>query len=754
MRLFAGLIVVLLSLAPALSASEIVVKSGEHGDFTRIVVTLPKASTSWSFLPKGANYVLKVNEPDPTFEISTVFDRIPRSRLTSLNPGSSPESLEFELGCECEAIANKYDGRFIVIDIKSIEKTEKKRLRLTAPLSLATANSSLRLPDQLQAAKQSQKDTLAADSLKQEVLSITPHLNTDRNQSLSQTALVEKIAKAASRGELQIALTTSSDTAPAVTLTERPKVKPSVAVEASSLTQIRVTNDAIQNGFSQDLQTLMPGEAIVCLDATLVDFSTWEIDTSFGQGIGNARRALFDEFDRPNIDAAKLLTKQYLHFSFGAEAHRLLQSLPSSRETDVLMDLARIMDGQSPRNQNLFENQSGCSGAAILWSLLSNSNQQLNDNDYQAVLLSVSAMPLHMRTYLGPKVANRLLDLGEIETAAQLLSLSSRGSEMPSAEHKLGEASILIAREEVKEAEEIIDEILETENEINPEVLATKMEIIENQKSRPDIETLDLASAFATEHRNTPQAMKTKETQIHAYLLAGDFEKAFLTIDESRSEQDPSFRDEFLSKAFVSLSENGDRLDFLALATRYEVTSEPLTKDALKRLASRFIDEGFSSEALKILGASSLHHVDDEIRLLRAKAALIERKPYLAAAELLSVEGEEANKLRALAFSATGNHGEAEILYEDLGDRGSATKEAWQAKNWASLENSTGTGFQAAVALAAQEPEQPQQGRATVLEQSRTLLQQSALARELLGQVRASIGTPGEDDSGRELDPL
>lgn len=71
------------AIAPIAHADTIPVRSGEHGDFTRIVVDVP-GGTGWELGREGAVYELRLDRRDADFELGRVFVAIPRDRVSDV----------------------------------------------------------------------------------------------------------------------------------------------------------------------------------------------------------------------------------------------------------------------------------------------------------------------------------------------------------------------------------------------------------------------------------------------------------------------------------------------------------------------------------------------------------------------------------------------------------------------------------------------------------------------------------------------
>ncbi|WP_284163922.1 hypothetical protein [Frigidibacter sp. SD6-1] len=108
--LFAGL-----CLPAATLAETVTVRSGEHGDFTRLVVDLG-GDRQWQFGRTEDGYLLRVEDPALGFDIGRVFERVPRTRLTGLSAGAG--ELRLALASGTFALLAQEGGGLLIIDMR------------------------------------------------------------------------------------------------------------------------------------------------------------------------------------------------------------------------------------------------------------------------------------------------------------------------------------------------------------------------------------------------------------------------------------------------------------------------------------------------------------------------------------------------------------------------------------------------------------------------------------------------------------
>jgi hypothetical protein len=98
------------------SAETIPVRSGEHGDFSRLVLDLT-TPYSWAFGRSDNGYELRLHASEVTFDLTDVFRLIGRQRISDLVDSASGTGLEIVLDCSCNAKAFATASGAVVIDV-------------------------------------------------------------------------------------------------------------------------------------------------------------------------------------------------------------------------------------------------------------------------------------------------------------------------------------------------------------------------------------------------------------------------------------------------------------------------------------------------------------------------------------------------------------------------------------------------------------------------------------------------------------
>ena len=128
-KIVAGLLVLIW--ATGLAEAQVAVTSGEHDGFTRIVLDLPGPMT-WEIETADRRATVRLSTGDLGFDLSRVFDRIGRDRLSRLT-APAPSELQLDLACPCTVDGFLFRESYLVLDIREGEEDEKAAAATPAP---------------------------------------------------------------------------------------------------------------------------------------------------------------------------------------------------------------------------------------------------------------------------------------------------------------------------------------------------------------------------------------------------------------------------------------------------------------------------------------------------------------------------------------------------------------------------------------------------------------------------------------------
>lgn len=396
----------LLLLAGPAQADTARVYSGEHEDFTRLVVEL-SADQDWTVgrTPMGYGFAT-ATVSQPIYDISGVWDRIPKSRLQGLRTDPETGALQLTLACACYVFPFEYQPGMIVLDIKPGPAPAGSAFELvfqppsTESSGPVVASGAPPVYDWLDSSRIESPDPVAAGlPLPAGGVSLDP----------LRAELLKEISRGAAQGVVDMAL----------------PGKPSEVEPADDgtlpWTQIRIgPPDGVaiaataegKDGRTPDGQACVPDDELALAD--------WGAGRAPLELLAEARSGLYGEFDMLDPKAALRAVRLHLYLGFGAEAAqyaRLLSDAKPDEDLTILKSLARLVEGDTDP-QSPFLNMLACDGAAALWASLAQAEIPPGAvTNADAIARSFLALPPHLRSALGTGLAERLLAHGDSEAA-------------------------------------------------------------------------------------------------------------------------------------------------------------------------------------------------------------------------------------------------------------------------------------------------------------------------------------------------
>ncbi len=732
-------------------AQTITVRSGEHENFSRLVLTLPK-EISWKIVESNRSFSLRVDAPTVLFDYSQVFERIPRKRIVAISQERVGSDLVFSLACDCSVSSFVDNANLVVIDVKNAQVQQDQRQRTHgSPISQTTYRFSMPSGRQKPI---STKTTLLPVVIGQVIESsppvamepITPPqgVRSYSNINVSEERLLAQIERASDQGLLEF----SEGSKPANPKEQRmsgsdmPAEVPEKPLPMSLSVTTVIDRDLAAGVALLDLSSA----ELYCTDPKFVAIGSWGGEENYSDEISRLRSQLYGEFDRLVPEAAVELARFYLFFGFGAEAKQAIElSRKSGAEIQVLLALAEVLDAEETMTENPFVGQQNCKGDVALWSLLSEQTVAADVND-DAVLQSFSRLPPHLRERVGPDLSRMYVDSGNGDMANSVLRATTRsGGEIVSG-IDFAEASVAELNGDTEtEERELMNSIVEG-TEYSPRAL---VELIGNRyESRealaPDLP--DLVTAYATEYRGTDLEGDLIKTQVVALALAGRFEEAFSAQEKLQQEDSESEGRAALMPLLTLMSERADDVTFLRYAINSETGgSENVSAQVGEQMAERLLGLGFPDEAEMWLKKSGDSLGYKRRRMMQAEIEVARKQPHRALVELVGLSEPGANRLRAKALRQNGEYEKVGQALTAADDLNGAARGFWMAEEWETVPDQEDSHYSQVVLQSAQLFQiDPNIDQMAPLAQARSLMQGSSEIRNeiaaLLQKVSVDTG--------------
>lgn len=648
-------------------AQPVKVRTGEHADFTRVVVELP-TGTGWTFGRSVDGYVLRL-AGGQGYDLEKFFDLIPRRRITAVAQDRANGDLRLMLSCDCRADVFLSETGFVVIDIANGEPDPGSPFEraIDAPAVPAVVQSLL-LPVLLprQAPPQVVLPFGAAPAPWTNV-PVQPVMSDDLRAL--ERLVMESLGQGLSAGALD------PDLASATTAPQRlPQVPadtalPGLAVRnGMDLAAVPVADPPVVNA-----------DGVACAPDGFVDLARWADAQPFAIQLARQRAALVQEFDRFDPDAVVALARLYLHFGFGREAIAVLGlDGAGSRERSYLRFLAQVID-DDPVRFSAIDEQLTCPSQIALWAFLAMPHTDASgDYDRDAVLRTFKDLPQALQQHLGPRLAERFSARADADAARQALApaqlvapeaLETRLAAATLAEGLGDQAASLLA----------LTRIAQTDPRVTSEAMTRYLTETVRQNRQVPQQDMISADAVRFEQALSPAAGALTAAQIEAYLAADDFAQAADLLHHSRTLLGPDrFADLRQAYGLAAVARMPDA-DFLAF-----VFSESPPPDAFlwqQQAAQRLIALGFPDQALLILAAEESVAATEDRRHLQARALLELRDPEAVMRLLRADRSDQADDLRraARALQAGNSTALANIAMPDN------VENNWRNGDWASL---------------------------------------------------------------------
>ncbi len=456
-------------------AKSVVVTSGEHDGFTRIVLDFG-AAVNWTLGRTADGYALRVVGKIPTYDLAGLYDLIGKNRLAAL--WTNPETGQLNIGfaCACHAIPFEFRPGIVVLDLRDGpppvgSSFEEVMAALPIANNAATKISTPKY-DWVPAYVGNGSPALPKKSLRKSAKYFAPKPTSEPLLQPLKDQLLRQLSRGAADGVVDLELPD----------TRAPQQK-KPTYDAARVTLGEMPGVSIERQAIRDIPLGVQGE--VCTSHADLDLQSWGDDTPFSQQIGPATTGILGEFDRPDIASVERAVHFMLFAGFGSEAIQLINAFaPDHRKAQLWRGLAEIVDGV-PSKPDFFAQQASCDTPAALWSFLAEPDPKIGGRiNVDAVILAFSNFPIHVRRNLGPKLAENFLRINDVTSAMTIQNAMMRAGAGGSSSVALSQVKIEMANGEHAAVEAKIDAISAASG---PDRVLALIELVEARvaQSRP-----------------------------------------------------------------------------------------------------------------------------------------------------------------------------------------------------------------------------------------------------------------------------
>lgn len=721
---------IVLSLLPTLlSAATINVISGEHADFSRLVLQFPE-ETKWDIGKFEGGYALSTSSKDITYSIDQVFDFIPKKRILKLE-AFSDGGLKIYTQTELHLDAFELRAGRLVIDIKDGIPSENSKFEI--PFSPMKKDIQFEQPDTItvnasdamengQPSEESSPSKATNLSIIDSIPPLLPNMMNLPAQELAENvyfsplidplnepnfrvlemeeALFSQIGRAVSQGLLQADLPDTEQVIEAAklpTTARTPNIEPISPraphdVEVYDTTHIRVQTSVDRDRTNSSHDNSIEAES--CPPTNLLAIEKWGEPPSDGVILSDFRSQAIGEFDQPIVEGVENLAKYYLYLSFGAEAKSVLDEFGVFvKHAELFRLIADVMDDGYSDRPDLLAQYANCSGATGFFAAMS--QQKFNpqrDHDNLEVAAYFSSLPLHLRQHLGPRLSERFLSANAIQTAKLIQHAVSRAEGIHGDAYELLTAEMRIFDGNINEAIEILDVISSQDGTVSADALIRAIEIRAAQNMKIDPETAELAAILTIEHRGSPLEEALTRASITAQIYSANPGRALATLSHKNTMSllPPAVQKKLTNEAAVEIVSSFADIAFAKEAVFLLETNanKQLTDSSKIQIADRMMHIGFSDLALKFLNIEG--DLDDQTRVILGKIARSQRRDNEALSYLINIiDQPEVARIRAEIYLDLNMPQKSAKEFQLASQLEAANNANLISENWDALSSST-----------------------------------------------------------------
>lgn len=607
-----------------INAAPLRVLTGEHADFTRVVVAIPP-ETEWQLGRTDEGYALRM-PVDDGYDLAGFFDLIPNDRIVDVSQDPGRDELRLRVDCRCHARASVYQGNYLVIDIRDGPAPRNSPFELALPAALTLRAREADSVQERRSYQPSESPLLpvitprvadmrtmvgSGETQKDDVPKPAPQIQnmptvpTHEARQLIAETLGESLGRALTDGLLE------ERRGPARTgPSGEPELAQDMVRQGPSIPGIDTKTGIDPFAINSTVAAPQTQVGQPCLDQSQFDIAMWGKDTPPHRQLQAARAALSASVDQPEADAFLALARLYVFLGFGREAVQTLDMENiQSRQRIILRAIAGIIDDE-PVSQDLFIGQVSCPSHVALWALLAQPAPPTDAQvDRRAVITAYRALPTYVQKAIAPRLTEALLAIGAQDEAMQVMGQQPL-TVREDVNVVLAEAALSEALGDEARAVAAVTEVVRRDPRTTPEAMQRFFENgIANEVAFADEDFL-FADALRFENAGQPSAVFLADAQFKAYLSVDRFDDARRLLQTGLNRTAEPRLATLRSALFQQVA---DRLpDGAFLRFIWDEDFGTIDVETQHVIAARLIALGFPQRALAVLTPNGDGVVADE----------------------------------------------------------------------------------------------------------------------------------------------
>lgn len=724
MRYLLTLLSLTLAALPA-SAETIRVRSGDHGDFTRVVLEFDRRP-DWRAGRIDGGYGIELPGEEPIVaDLSRAFRMIGRDRLRDVKIDAPQSRVEFALACDCFAEIFAFGSQAIVIDIRDGQPDQRARheaLLDEAPEALSFVTALVEAPSEpplvrieeiahirpagLSAVPVLQvPGPLPSASIPDERFRPRDGMEFDKgrgtdiglvglNMLAADGGAIDDVAVAALSEQLARAISQGL-----IDPVESGSIVRSDGEEATSGSPRR--NFMVQTGFDRDLmvssgQVASTSLGSRCITEQLLGLGEWG-DPKQARDLGRLRGAAIAEDGALTDTGARDLARYYIVLGFGSEAAMLARRLPPGTERELLLAMAEVIDrGQSPAP--ILDGQLQCNGEVALWAALARPFEASEaPRETETILAAFSGLPYHLRLHLGPILSERLRAAGQTSAARMALNAVTRAG-TGSIQQDLTAARLGLTGTNASEARNELERLSHGTDMASAEALLELLLDAERRGVPPKPAWIDDAPSLIRATKGTELSKALSLAALRGHIPLGRFDALRLRLITEQPGVTEQTRGEISILALSAAVMDADDETFLRTELAFSPDAPPrlLEPGVALTVAERLAGLGLPFKALEYLPESPANLEESALAaLMHSETRALEQ-----AWEVLATHPDgDLAMVRGDVLLQQGNLMAAQEAFLEAGSPLRASQTAMRAGEWQWLASHGAEGLHDAVAV-------------------------------------------------------
>ncbi len=669
------------------------IRSGEHADFSRLVVET-SAGSDWSISEVPGGYRVTLGTGIQRIDTSNVFNLIPRTRIAAAQAAGN--ALTLTTPCACYLSAFLIRPGSLVIDVIDGAPPAIQRFpsAFVLPLRAARARPMSRPGDpvtteglsdieQVSSRRPAARVSLpllperqARDTLVlTPIAPVLPPVAPDPALTEAERAILESFARAATQGIFDFparpVLPNATPDRPIpgqlTPITDPMDGVPIPLTQSDPLGPGFVLRSGIDRG-TDDSQR----RPATCPAPGTLDLATWGENGAFSTLIPQLRADVTNAADHDQRDALIALAKAYVFYGFGREALQALHLAgDGAQEIPFVAALAQIVDNRPLRPADLLPYRA-CGTDIEAWIVLASGQiDTQNERRVSGIFVTHRGLPDALRGHLGVRLAEIFTQSGEPILAQRVLQTAQAATTGGGYAATVADINLEALTGGAQAEAAALDAMLNTTTRARPADMVRRLELALQNGEAISPDTLALAQALRFEADGNHDAIALAEVEVRALAAMADFDAARSLWDDTSPDMTPAQMARSFSDIAVNMAQYAPDAPFLLFA--FEEPSTPFDAAAATAVAGRLSAVGFPAQTLLVLAASDPITPDMSFLMAQSHAALGQSADALIALDGLA--GADAAALRNTVLGLSDPEG------QDTTPDG-----AWRDGQWADLQ--------------------------------------------------------------------